>query len=126
MTIQMISMRRSQSEPIPDWDSAYRESQQEARDLVDKFPAAKNALRDISPVIVLPPNAPQKLILLKGVEYKRNFFDSDKEKGTVYILGKIAYSDINHTEHTTKFCLLNSAWATRNDFTFCQRGNTMD
>jgi hypothetical protein len=125
MKINLIIVPSPESKGIPDWDSAYLQEQRHLDDIVKILPEAKRYLKDVSPVIVLPPGAPQKLTLLKNVEYQRNFFDHDKT--IIYILGQITYYDVTKTtKHTTRFCLFNSAWATFNDFAFCQSGNTMD
>jgi hypothetical protein len=82
---------------------------------------------------VLPPEVPQDLNILSvsvkwGTIQKHDFSPggpSINEPLTIYLLGKITYSDvfIGTPQHSTKFCLMRTSG---NSFGICPEGNWMD
>ncbi len=128
----ILNIRKS--DPIPDWDSMQRESDEREKKSRERLPpdiAAQISKsmeilnREMSAQTVLPPNGTEGLNLITGTSIGRPKDIRERHEMLQYVVGKITYYDIRQAseQHTTKFCLVNNYGV---DFHFCASGNSMD
>jgi hypothetical protein len=126
----IIATRRF-SEPIPDHDAAFAETEaqyQRERQMFRKW--VPNPIQPMPPSLsdvhtggVLAPTVSQAVSLMVSVSIPKK--DKSDWPATTYFLGKFTYNDIfpGTPRHTTKFCLMH---VVGNEIVACPESNWMD